>query len=93
MIDRYSRPAMRRVWSDDRTFELWLKVEIAAAQAWCELGVVPPEDMALIRKNARFDRALYDQNFEKTRHDIISFTRAVAPSLGPESRWIHHGLT
>lgn len=93
MIDRYSRPAMARVWSDDNVFELWLKVELAACRAWFQLGVVPEHDLALIEKNAKFDRKLYDRNFEQTRHDIISFTRAVAASLGPESRWIHHGLT
>ncbi|MBM3958518.1 MAG: adenylosuccinate lyase [SAR202 cluster bacterium] len=93
MIDRYSRPAMSKVWSEDHVFQLWLKVEVAAAQAWTELGVIPAADMARIRKKARFNRKRYDENFAQTRHDIISFTRAVAPSLGAESRWIHHGLT
>jgi len=93
VIGRYSRPAMSRVWSDDHTFELWLRVEVAACRAWAELGVVPAADLRLIERNARFDRAAYDRVFEETRHDIVSFTRAVARSLGPESRWIHHGLT
>ncbi|MEX0761664.1 MAG: adenylosuccinate lyase [Dehalococcoidia bacterium] len=92
MIDRYSRPAMKRVWSEENSFELWLKVEIAAAQAWSELGVVPQQDMDLIR-GAKFDRVAYDRWFDETKHDLISFTRAVSETLGPESRWIHHGLT
>ncbi|MDP6667495.1 MAG: lyase family protein, partial [Dehalococcoidia bacterium] len=92
MIPRYSRPEMSAVWSDDNAFELWLKVEIAASQAWTEMGVVPEEDMAKIRE-ARFDRAIYNRLFDETKHDIVSFTRAVSESLGPESRWVHHGLT
>lgn len=75
MIDRYSRPAMSKVWSEDHVFQLWLKVEVAAAQAWTELGVIPAADMARIRKKARFNRRRYDENFAQTRHDIISFTR------------------
>ena len=85
MIPRYSRPAMSQVWSEDNQFELWLKVEIAASQAWSEQGVVPAQDMAEI-KNARFSRALYDEHFEKTKHDIVSFTRAVTPSVGDAGR-------
>ncbi len=92
MIPRYSRPEMSKVWSDDNTFDLWLQVEIAASQAWTDLGVVPTEDMEKIR-GARFNRETYDRIFEETKHDIVSFTRAVSESLGPESRWIHHGLT
>ena len=92
MIERYSRPDMKRVWSDDNAYALWLRVEIAACQAWCDLGVVPPEDMALIR-GATFNRASYDRWFDETKHDLVSFTRAVSESLGSESRWVHYGLT
>ena len=92
MIDRYSRPAMKRVWSDAYAFELWLKVEVVACQAWAEAGVIPPGDMDKIRR-AKFDQAAYDRHFAATRHDVVSFTRAVSESLGPESRWVHYGLT
>jgi adenylosuccinate lyase len=92
MIPRYSLPEMSNVWSDDNTYDLWLKVEIAASQAWTELGVVPAEDMEKLR-SATFNRETYDRIFEETKHDLVSFTRAVSESLGPESRWIHHGLT
>jgi len=92
VIDRYSRPAMKKVWSDDNTFELWLKVEIAASQAWSDLGVVPKEDMDLIR-HATFDRSTYDRWFDETKHDVVSFTRSISELLGPEARWIHYGLT
>jgi adenylosuccinate lyase len=92
VIDRYSRPKMKQVWSEANSFELWLKVEIAASQAWTDLGVIPLEDMEKIRQ-AKFDYALYEKWFEETKHDVVSFTRAVTEGLGPEGRWIHHGLT
>ena len=92
MIPRYSRPEMNAIWSEDNAFDLWLQVEIAASQAWTDQGVVPAEDMAKIR-HAKFDRNAYDRWFDETKHDIVSFTRAVGESLGAESRWVHHGLT
>ena len=92
MIERYSRPAMKKVWSEDNAFDLWLRVEIAACQAWTDLGVVHQDEMELIR-NAAFNRGSYDKWFDETKHDVVSFTRAVSESLGPEARWIHYGLT
>lgn len=92
MFYRYERKRMKEIWSEDNQFDLWLRVEIAASVAWAELGVVPQADADKIRA-AKFDRALYDQWFEETRHDVVSFTRSVTPSLGAEGRWIHHGLT
>ena len=83
---------MKKVWSETNMYQLWLKVEIAASQAWTELGVVPAVDMAKI-KRATFDQDLFDKWFEETRHDVVSFTRSVTASLGPEGRWVHHGLT
>jgi len=83
---------MNAIWSENNAFELWLQVEIAASQAWTDEGVVPAEDMVKI-KNAKFDRAAYDRWFDETKHDIVSFTRAVGESLGDEKRWVHHGLT
>ena len=92
MYYRYERERMKAVWSEDNMFDLWLRVEVAACVAWAELGVVPAEDAEKIR-GAAFDRALYDKWFAETRHDLVSFTRSVTPSLGAEGRWIHHGLT
>jgi len=92
VIPRYARPEMNAIWSEDNAFDLWLQVEIAASQAWTDQGVVPAEDMAKIR-HAKFDRSAYDRWFDETKHDIVSFTRAVGESLGTESRWVHHGLT
>jgi adenylosuccinate lyase len=83
---------MTRVWSDENMYGIWLDIEIAASQAWADLGVVPQADMERIR-SARFDMDLYDRHFEETKHDVVSFTRSVMASLGEEGRWIHHGLT
>jgi len=83
---------MSKVWSEDHMYDLWLKVEISACQAWTEQGVISEEDMAEIRRST-FSRELYDEHFEKTKHDVVSFTRAVTPSIGEAGRWIHYGLT
>ena len=83
---------MSRIWSEVNQFDLWLKVEIAACEAWGKLGIINDDDLEKIR-SAKFSRAEYDRQFEETRHDLVSFTRAVAASLGEEGRWIHHGLT
>jgi len=93
VIDRYTRPEMRLLWSEQRQFETWLKIEIAVCQAWCDLGVIPDEDMALLRANASFDLRRIRAMERVTRHDVVAFTRAVSESLGPERKWIHYGLT
>ena len=83
---------MSRIWSEDHQFDLWLRVEIAACEAWSKLGVINDSDMRKIR-SAKFSREEYNRQFEATRHDLVSFTRTVSTSLGEEGRWIHHGLT
>lgn len=92
MIPRYTRPEMGHIWSEDHQFDLWLKIEIAACEAWSEAGAISESEMAAIRR-ATFSREEYDRQFEETKHDIVSFTRAVTAEMGPEGRWIHHGLT
>ena len=92
MIDRYSRPDMKRVWSEENKYDLWLRVELAVCEAWTEEGVIPPEDMVLLRK-ARHDQDRLQEIFQRTRHDMTAFTRSIAERLGPEGRWIHLGLT
>lgn len=84
---------MRRVWTEDNKFAAYLKVEILAAEAWMELGVVPPEDIEKLYSKATFDIARIKEIEEQTRHDIVAFTRAVSESLGEERKWIHYGLT
>ena len=93
MINRYSRPEMSSVWTEENKFNAFLKVEIEAAAAWSELGVIPPEDVELLREKATFDIERIDELEKETRHDIVAFTRTVSESLGEEKKWIHYGLT
>lgn len=93
MIDRYSRPQMRQIWTEENKFRAYLEVEILAAEAWSTLGVVPAEDVALLREKARFDVERIREIEEITRHDVVAFTRAVSESLGEERKWVHYGLT
>jgi adenylosuccinate lyase len=93
MIPRYSRPEMTAIWSDEYKFQKWLDVEVAVVQAWADHGEVPREDADLIRANARIDVEAIDRYIAETHHDVTAFMRSVADSLGPESRWVHLGLT
>ena len=93
MIERYSRPAMRAIWTEENKFDAYLKVEILSCEAWSELGVIPAEDVRKIAENARFDVARIKEIEEQTRHDVVAFTRCVSESLGEEKKWVHYGLT
>jgi len=92
MIDRYSRPAMKRVWSDDNKYQQWLRVELAVCQAWTQAGVIPSADMEKLQ-HATFNPQLMEQAFQRTRHDVTAFLHSVTANLGEEGRWIHLGLT
>ena len=92
MIERYSRPQMKRVWSDENKFNKWLEVEIAACEAWAELGIIPREAVPKI-KLARLNLKRMEEILKETHHDMTAFLGAVAESLGEESRFIHLGLT
>lgn len=93
MIDRYSRPAMRRVWTEENKFGAYLEVELLAAEAWSRLGVIPEEDVRALREKAGFDIGRIREIEGQTRHDVVAFTRAVSETLGPERKWVHYGLT
>ena len=93
MIPRYQRPQMAALWTDDAKWERWLAVEIAVVNAWADEGVVPRGDAELIAANASFDTAKIDEYQVAIHHDTHAFLKSVADSLGPESRWVHHGLT
>jgi adenylosuccinate lyase len=84
---------MRAVWTEQKKFEAYLKVEIFAAEAWSELGVIPAEDVKKLWDNASFDISRIKEIEEQTRHDIVAFTRAVSETLGEERKWVHYGLT
>ncbi len=92
MIERYSRPEMKKVWSDESKFDKWLEVEIAVCEAWAEQGVVPREAIPEIKK-ACCDLGRIDEVLKETHHDMTAFLRSVAESIGDESRFIHLGLT
>ena len=92
MIDRYSRPQMKKVWSEASKFSKWLEVEIAVCEAWADLGVIPREAIPKI-KFARVNLKRMEEILQETHHDMTAFIGAVSESLGDESRFIHLGLT
>jgi len=94
VISRYSRPAMARIWSDEGKLERWLEVELAALDAWAELGAVPVDAAEAIRAKAKAPSPSRVAELEaKTQHDLAAFVDAVASELGPQGRWFHYGLT
>ncbi|MEF3302456.1 adenylosuccinate lyase [Paenibacillus sp. GYB003] len=93
MLQRYSRPEMAAIWTEENKFKAWLEVEILSCEAWSELGVIPKEDVKALRDKAGFNIERIYEIEEETRHDVIAFTRAVSETLGPERKWVHYGLT
>ncbi|MGG3161177.1 adenylosuccinate lyase [Geobacillus stearothermophilus] len=93
MIERYTRPEMGAIWTEENRFKAWLEVELLACEAWAELGVIPKEDVRRLRENASFDIRRIKEIEEETRHDVVAFTRAVSETLGEERKWVHYGLT
>ena len=92
MIDRYARPRMKQVWSDERKYDLWLRVELAVGEAWAAQGVIPPEDMACCAMPGT-TLGFLRRSSSARRHDMTAFTRSITQNLGPEGRWVHLGLT
>jgi len=84
---------MRRIWSDERKFEIWLEIEVLACEAMAELGQIPKPDATEIRKHARFSIPEILEIEKRTNHDVIAFLENIADSVGPAARWIHQGLT
>ena len=93
MIQRYSRPQMVRIWTEENKFNAYLEVELLAAEAWSRLGVIPAEDISLLREKAGFDVERIREIEQTTHHDVVAFTRAVSETLGEERKWVHYGLT
>ena len=93
MIERYSLPDMQAIWTLENKFRRWLDIEIYACEAWAKLGVIPKEDVQLIKQNASFTVERVLEIERETNHDVVAFTRCVSESLGPESKWVHYGLT
>jgi adenylosuccinate lyase len=94
VIARYARPAMAKIWSDESRLARWLDVELAALDAWAEVGAIPAEDVAQIRARAIPPTPERVAEIERvTDHDVAAFVDAVAEQVGPAGRWIHYGLT
>lgn len=93
MIERYTRPAMGNIWTEENKYRMWLEVEAAASETLAEFGIVPAEAARAIRERSSIDVARIQQIEAEVRHDVIAFTTAVAEKIGPEARWLHYGLT
>ena len=98
MIDRYTRPAMGRIWTEENKYQCWLQVEAAASAVLAEDGVIPAEAAEAIANKARFSVDRIREIELEVKHDVIAFTTAVAESLKDQgldgqSRWLHYGLT
>jgi adenylosuccinate lyase len=98
MIDRYTRPEMARIWSQENKYRQWLEVELAASEALAETNDVPPEAARLLRQHASFDLDRIHEIEREVKHDVIAFTTAVSESMAAAgeasaSRWLHYGLT
>jgi len=96
MIQRYTHPEMGAIWSDRRRYETWLEVELAAADATADAGLIPREAAAELRARCatfEIDIARIEDIERVTQHDVIAFTTAVAEQVGPAARWLHFGLT
>jgi len=93
MIPRYTRQEMGKLWELENKYQKWLDVEIAVCEAWADLGEIPKDALNAIKKKAAFDVSKIDEIEKVVKHDVIAFLTSVAQSLGPESRFIHKGLT
>ena len=92
MIERYTRPEMARIWSEGNKYDKWLQVELAVCEAWAQRGVIPKDALPKLRK-ARYDLDAIARYLPEMHHDMTVFLRSLADSLGPESRYLHLGLT
>jgi adenylosuccinate lyase len=94
MIQRYSRPEMREVWTEQHKLEVWLQIELLAAEALARQGLIPKKDLAQIKARASFSIERCRELERTLNHDVIAFTTNVAENIGaPASRWLHYGLT
>lgn len=93
MIERYTRPEMGQIWSDENKFKQWLRIEILACEALAELGEIPGEAVEIIKARANFDKNRILEIEQTVKHDVIAFLTNVAEFVGPESRFIHLGMT
>lgn len=93
MIERYTRPEMGSIWTDENRYQKWLDVEMAVCEAWNQLGEIPPGALKRIKKKAGFSIKRIDEIEKVVKHDVIAFLTSVAEHVGEDSRFIHLGLT
>lgn len=93
MIARYTRPEMGKIWEDQNRYQVWLQIEILACEAQAELGVIPQQALKVIREKAAFDVARIEEIEREVKHDVIAFLTNVGEHIGPESRFVHLGMT
>ncbi len=93
MIERYTRPEMAKIWESENRFRIWLDIELLAMEAMVKKGWIPPDALARVRKNARFDVARINEIEKKVKHDVIAFLTSVAEHIGDDSRFLHVGMT
>jgi len=93
MIPRYSRSEMTAIWEPENKFNIWLKIEVYAAEAMVELGLIPKEAADAAKARGGFDIDRIDEIEREVKHDVIAFLTSVAEHVGPEARYLHAGLT
>ncbi|MSP49380.1 MAG: adenylosuccinate lyase [Alphaproteobacteria bacterium] len=93
MIPRYTRPEMARIWEPENRYRIWLEIEILAAEAMAEQGIVPKSAVEAIRARGKVDPDRIDEIEKTTRHDVIAFLTNVAEHVGEEARFLHQGMT
>jgi adenylosuccinate lyase len=93
MIERYTRPEMARIWTDENRFRKWLDIEIYACEAHAELGNIPTDAVERIKNKASFDVDRINEIERTVKHDVIAFLTSVADYIGDDSRFVHLGLT
>ncbi|MDP7571551.1 MAG: lyase family protein, partial [Myxococcota bacterium] len=93
MIERYTRPKLAEIWSDEGRYRRWLDVEIAVCEVRGERGEIPADAVHSIREKASFDVARIAEIEGEVRHDVIAFLTNVAEHVGPDARWVHFGMT
>ena len=93
MIQRYIRPELAKIWSEENKYQVWLSVEIAALEAMCELDQLPKESLSVIKERAKFDIKRIEEIDKEVHHDVIAFLTCVTESVGPDGRFLHLGMT
>jgi adenylosuccinate lyase len=93
MIERYSLPAIKNIWSEENKFRIWLKIELLASEANSKLGVVPRVSLNTIKRKAKFNVKKISEIEEVVKHDVIAFLTNVGSYVGKDSRFIHYGMT